>query len=328
VAEAAASAAKSGAGRQPGDDLGGGRAARRLEGEQLVAQPRQIRRHRPVAGHRRRRDLLLAQEDLDRAALERQPSGQGLEQHDADAVAVGRRHHRRGDRLFGRHVGRGADQGGVADLGDHGVAHQAEVEHHDPALARDQHVRGLEVAVDLAGAVQRLESERELAQAIAQALVVERAGQRRLGAGLGGDAEAHGQRIADVVEERDPVDQLHREEPVATSVVQLAQAHQVAVIEIGAGPKLGLQAVERVGLDRPQGLQRHDQIALAIVGLVHQAHATFADQAPQLEPLIALEPAAEFELGPGLGRVAGAVSTREARRRHQAIVEASRVRSA
>ena len=126
-----------------------------------------------------------------------------------------------------------------------------------------------------------------------------------------------------MIEEGDAVDQLHREEPVAAGVVQLAEAHQVAVIEIGAGAELGLQAVQRVGLDRAQGLERHHQIALAIVGLVDHAHAALADQAPHLEPVVAVEAA-----GAGAVAVGRGARARGARRRHQAIVLASRLRAA
>ena len=314
--------------RQAGHHLGGGRTLGGIEREQLVAQPRQIGRHRAEARHQRRCVLLLVQQDLDGAALERQPAGQRLEQHDADAVAVGGRGHRRRHRLLGRHVRGGADHGGVADPRLQGLAHQAEVEHHHAALAGDQHVRRLEIAVDHAGAVQGVEAHRELAHAVAEARLVEAARQRRLGAAVAGVAAAIaaparlGVRLPDVIEERHAGDQLHREEPVAVGVEQLAEAHQVAVLEVGAGAELGLQAVQRVGLDRAHGLERHHQLALAIVGLVDHAHAALADEPAQLEAVISLEATRR-----AIERRWSRARARGTWRRHASIVAESAVHS-
>jgi hypothetical protein len=122
-----------------------------------------------------------------------------------------------------------------------------------------------------------------------------------------------------VLEERHAVDQLHREEPVAARVQQLAEPHQVAVLEIGAGAELGLQPVQRVGVDRAQGLERHHQLALAIVGLVHQPHAALTDEAAQLEARVALE------AGGRGATIGGRVGAHVARRRHASIVTAWRL---
>ena len=92
----------------------------------------------------------MAERQLDRRlAAERGPAGQHLVQHHADAVDVGRRAHAVTARLLGRHVPRRPDDrrreriaAAVREPRD------AEVPHLDRAMAGDQDVRRLDVAVD------------------------------------------------------------------------------------------------------------------------------------------------------------------------------------
>ena len=95
------------------------------------------------------------------------------------------------------------------------IHRQAEVEEHDPAGGRHQHVGRLDVAVQLAGGVQGREPVRQLAQGVPQALRP---------------------RAPDVVEERDPRHQFHREEPVVVRGNQLVQGDEVGVGD--AGPRV------------------------------------------------------------------------------------------
>jgi hypothetical protein len=191
------------------------------------------------------------------------------------------------------------------DVGD-----QAEVEQHDAAVVPDHHVGRLDVAMDLAGAVQEDQRDHQLAQRLAQARLVEAgvgaAGRPLLG-GLGLHRERMGvgrvrQRgrdvdrgrrrraeVPDVAEEVDALDQLHREEPVALGVVQLAEGGEVGVREALQDPELALEAVQEARIAPAQHLERDPHLELAVEGLVDLAHATGAEESDDLEPLCAFE---------------------------------------
>jgi hypothetical protein len=64
---------------------------------------------------------------------------------------------------------------------------------------------------------------------------------------------------------------------------QLAQAHQVVVMQILQRAKLVLEADERVGRQPAQRLERHRRVALAVDDFVDHAHAAGADAAHDLE---------------------------------------------
>jgi hypothetical protein len=51
---------------------------------------------------------------------------------------------------------------------------------------------------------------------------------------------------------------------------------------VGQGPELLLEAVQRRGIDPPQGLEGHDFPALAVPGLVDDPHAAAADLAQKV----------------------------------------------
>ncbi len=279
---------------QARDDHGRGRPGRRRAAQQIHAQARQLGR-RCDAERRRRILLLLADQDLERGAVEWQPARERLVQHHADGVRIGRSIDRGRAGLLGGHVRGGPDDilTGAA-VRRAGIADEPEVEDHDAALARDQHVRRLEIAMDLAAPMDRVEPRGELTHGIAQA-------------GVGPARRITG---THPVEERPALDELHGEEPVAAVVEKLAKAYEVAVLDVDPGAKLGLEPVQRLRVELAQGLERDDHRALAIVGLVDHAHATLTEHPAQLE-----------SVAPGevlLGRRRGRHQT--VRRRHRASV--------
>ena len=77
--------------------------------------------------------------------------------------------------------------------------------------------------------------------------------------------------------------QLHGEEPLPLVLEQLVQAHQVRVLEIGEGAELALEPQERAPVDVLRVLSATHVAALAILRLVHDAHAAFPKAAPELE---------------------------------------------
>ena len=104
--------------------------------------------------------------------------------------------------------------------------HQAEIEQDDPAVGRDHHVGGLQVAVDDVVAVQGHHAHRQLRDGRAEPRLVEPP------AG------------PDVVEEIDALEQVHREEPLRTVGLEAVQADQVGMAEVGGRAELALEAVE------------------------------------------------------------------------------------
>ena len=75
----------------------------------------------------------------------------------------------------------------------------------------------------------------------------------------------------DVLEELDPLDELHREEPVVVVGDQLVEAHEVLVDDVGERAKLALEAVERARVEPGERLQRDARLTLAISRLVDDA---------------------------------------------------------
>jgi hypothetical protein len=116
-----------------------------------------------------------------------------------------------------------------------------------------------------AGRVQEAQACRELRERAAQAREVER---------------SPGSHAA---EEVDAVDQLHREEPAAVVVEQLAQRYQVGMREVVQDEELVAQPVQRVQRRRTQRLHRDRAAAVVIVRGVDHAHAAAAEHALDLE---------------------------------------------
>ena len=117
---------------------------------------------------------------------------------------------------------------------------QAEVEQREPAERGDQHVRRLEIAVQLAGLVQREQRVDELDQRAAQPLLVN----RRREDVLARARRAARLRRAHPVDERHALDELHREVPVALGGVQLVQRDEVRMHDVGERAELALEPVQ------------------------------------------------------------------------------------
>ena len=168
--------------------------------------------------------------------------------------------------------------------------HEAEIEQDDPAIGRDHHVGGLEVAVDDVVAVQGHHAHRQLRDRRAQPRLVEPA------AG------------PDILEEVNAPEQVHREEPLRAVGLQAMQADQVRVADIGGRAELALEAVEPGPVNIRQQLER-DAIA------PHEVHRLEDDPhaaAPQLadQPVVA-QPAGRQRLV--VHRLAGRARARVAR---------------
>jgi hypothetical protein len=130
-------------GRQRGlERLDAGPAQRRHQRDR-AADDRGQRRVDAVERDRRGRRLLGVEHRRD-AADERRPPDDHLVQHQAQRVDVARRRRRLAAGLLGGHVARRAARRRLVGRD----RRDAEVGEHDPPVARDQHVVGLEIAVD------------------------------------------------------------------------------------------------------------------------------------------------------------------------------------
>ncbi len=117
----------------------------------------------------RRLDPLLVEQYFERPAEEREPAGQGLVEHHADTVPIAGRGYRQARCLFRRHVCDRADDvrlRALVDVGLFQLGGEAEVEQDDASVTVDEHVGGLDVAVELAGIVQRRRPPRRAAAAL------------------------------------------------------------------------------------------------------------------------------------------------------------------
>ena len=258
------------------EQLAARRAQLRLGLEQPQAQLAQLGRDPGHAGARvRELAALLGQHHLHRRARERPLAAQALVEHHAEGVVVRGGPRAPGHGLLRRHVGRGPEQLSVVG---HPLAlslalrDQAEIEDHDAPAAIDEHVRGLEVAVDASTRVELEDALDELLHHPLQPLEA-----RQLGAGR---PPAH------VARQPLPVDELHREEGQARGRDhELVEAHEVLVLDVSEGPKLALEAVE-VGRTRaPEDLEGHACVVAQARGREHLAHASGPD--PTLEAVTA-----------------------------------------
>ena len=148
-----------------GDQRGAGRRAvgwalRETAGEHLVERRGQCRE---VAD--RRRGLVRVRRRLRRHRVprERTPAGEELEGDAGERVAVGRGRGRLAARLLGRHVpGRSQHRPRGGERVVSGGARDAEVRDAEVPVARDEEVRGLDVAMDDSARVRRVERGRGL----------------------------------------------------------------------------------------------------------------------------------------------------------------------
>ncbi|MFN8642593.1 MAG: hypothetical protein U0802_13435 [Candidatus Binatia bacterium] len=125
----------------------------------------------------------------------------------------------------------------------------------------DEDVRRLHVAVDDAVRVQRLQPADELVKRRAHALVVE--------LGHGG---VHGRAAAQVVDDVDAVDQLHREEALLVVDDEVVELDQVRMRQAGERAELLFEQVDLFRRVGAQGLQRHVAAEHGVVRQVDDAH--------------------------------------------------------
>jgi len=261
------------------------------EARQLVGQARERRRRLPGD---------LGREDLLRGAGEGQAPREHLVEHDADRVPVARRAGAVGTELLGRHVrGRACEIDALVGVASRRRG-EAEVEDRHPSALRDEHVGGLEVAMDLARAVDRADPSDELRERAADLGRAEEDGRRSHGVGVALGRLVGGRR-ARVRRERDAVDPRHREEPPDGVVrEELVKAHEVWVHEVREGAELALDLVDRRAVDATERLERDALAALLVERLVDDAHPAGAE--PPLDDEAIEQARAPPPLRAGAGR--------------------------
>lgn len=94
---------------------------------------------------------------------------------------------------------------------------------------------------------------------------------------------------ADIAEEANTIDTLHREEPEALFRQQLVERDQVRVGEVRQGAEFPLKTIEVGRVRRAQHLERHHGATLPIVGLVDDAEAARAEPPEDPEPIVSGE---------------------------------------
>jgi hypothetical protein len=125
---------------------------------------------------------------------------------------------------------------------------------------RHEHVRRLEVAVDDALAVRRVESIRHLDTEIEQGREVDRP-------------------PADSLAQRLPLEELHRDEPLPLVRIDVVNGADAGVVEGGRGARLALEALEGLGLRAEalrQELEGHGTAEAGVLGPVDDPHPSAA----------------------------------------------------
>jgi hypothetical protein len=210
---------------------------------------------------------LLLEQYLDHCADERQPTRERLVEHGANAVPVGGHGERSTTALLRGHVrGRAVEPrgGGVAPPVAHELGHQPEIEQHDAPVRSHAHVQRLEVAMQLAGRMQRRDPLGQLTQRRTQPL----------------EAQPGGPHVA---QEVGAGHQLHREEPFVVLAEELVQGNEVRVTDVGEGAKLAFEAEQGIGRELVELLEGYGRGALPVVRLVDNAEAAGTEAALQDE---------------------------------------------
>ena len=226
--------------------------------------------------------LRLFQQYPQRRSCEWQPAGERLVQHAAHRVPVARRA-RLSSPLLGRHVFRGPPdpilRGAEGVLAGHHIRRNAEIEDHGPAFRRHYHIRWLQVAMQLARAVECDEAGRQLGERRAEPL----------------DGQDVG---SDELEKATALHELHGEVPFVRFAEQLVQRYEVGMDNADQRAEFPFQPIDRGRIGPPQGLEGHDLVPIAVEGLVHHPHAAGAEAALDLESLVTGEPARVGHHGP------------------------------
>ena len=92
-----------------------------------------------------------------------------------------------------------------------------------------------------------------------------------------------GGRRTDEAQEIDAVDEVHREEPIASARHELVERHEVGMSDVGQRAEFALEAVERGRVGVSHHLQSNDPLASPVVGAVHDPHAPPAKLLEDLE---------------------------------------------
>jgi hypothetical protein len=278
--------------------------------EQRVAQRREVFGRVCTQRAHRRRPLLLGGEHERRRSREGQLSRQRFVEQHAERVGVGRRAQRAARGLLGGHVEGRSEQDDLVGRGEHLgarlIAGEPEVREHRAAVAGDEDVRRFDVEVELSGSVKKREPAGDLRERDAQLLDV---GPRPKGGRVDRRFDARrdklrhsADRLGDLRDglrardrprprrydhlellfERRPVDELHREEPVAALAVQLIELDEVRVSQLGQRPKLTLQPQDV--LVRMHGLERDASVAQLVERLEDAAEAPLSERSFDAEP--------------------------------------------
>lgn len=264
------------------DDLSGARKARRgVLLQAALDDPGQDRRG--VGARLAQRRRLLFENHLHQlmervvgAAQEGWASREHLVQHGTERPEIGAGIDLLAAKLLRSHIGHGPH--GPARIGQAAGPFpegEPEVEQLEPSAAGQHQVGRLEIAVDDAGTVGRLQGRSE----------------------LGGDGddlgEGHGRDLVRPVEpllERLPLVQRHDEEGAPLVLAHLLDLRDVRVVQGDRGPGLAAEAVLVASRPSPipqlvpgEELESHLAAGLLIESAIDHAHATAAEQAEDTE---------------------------------------------
>ena len=210
--------------------------------------------------------MLVGQSDRV-VALEGQPSGEHLVEGDAHRVDVGLGHHALALGLLGREIVGGAErlpglreaQVGYA-LGD------AEVGHLHPAVVGDEHVLGLDIAVDEAAAVGIFEAR------------------QYLGADRDGLLYRQGGVAGDELFEALPRYELHDDIVEVAVLAYVVDVDDVGMGEVGGCLGFAAEACHKLlvcGELVAQHFDRHDATQDVVAGFIDLGHASAAHHADE-----------------------------------------------
>jgi len=244
-----------------------------------AARDRRARRHRP---HRARAHVVA--ELLERLALVRPVTVERLVQRDAEAELIGARVDVAAAELLRRHVCRRSEHhAGVrerelverdrhalgGEVGRRSRRGEPEVGDTHPAVAADQHVVGLEVAVNDASGMSRGEAT----------------------SGCEVRLDDLGERALDrlPLAQAHPADQLHRDVRRVVGDPDVVDGDDVRMTDLRHRPRLANQALGQGRIGVMQQLQRDLAPEAGVVGAKHDAHRARADalddrEPPELEP--------------------------------------------
>ncbi len=157
------------------------------------------------------------------------------------------------------------------------IGRQSKVEQDDTAFGRHQHIGGLDVPVQLAGLVERVDAFSQLPECIPKPSLVEQSS--GLGPSVGRLIGAHPRRDSvsgRLSHEADKVgafDQLHREEPAVLDRDELVEIDQVGMADIAEGAEFVFESNQRQWIDPAHGLECDEFAALLVVCLINDAHS-------------------------------------------------------